>query len=166
MLRTTERRLAAFEQGLLAVLLLVMMGLSFGQVVLRGVFSAGLLWADTFLRTLVVWAGFLGACLAAADGKQFAMDAAERVIPAKALARLHVVIHVLTAVVSAMLARGAWAFLMDARAQAARPQAAVLFTLAGVAVHDWWFWVILPGGFGLLAVHYLLKAALTAGEAA
>lgn len=157
LLRSAERRLAALEQGLLAVLLVVMVGLSFLQVALRGLFDGGFLWADTFLRHLVLWAAFLGACLAAADGKQFAMDAAERVMPGRVKAGVHLVLHLLTAAVCALMAAASWTFLLQEK-----EGAATLFSVGSWHVPGWWFELILPGGFALLAVHYLLRAALAA----
>ena len=154
LLRTAERRLAAFEQGLLAGLLLVMVALSFSQVVLRG-FSAGLLWADTFLRHLVLWVGFLGAALAAADDKQFAMDAAFRLMSRPVKVAVHAGLHLLTAGVCALMARASWTFFLQERAAAP-----VLFSVGGFHLPTWWFETILPAGFALLCLHYLLKTAL------
>lgn len=160
-LRTAERRLAALEQGLLAVLLIVMVALSFLQVALRGLFDTGLLWADTFLRHLVLWAAFLGACLAAADGKQFAMDAAERVMEGPLRAAVHVLLHSLTAVVCAAMTAASWTFLRQEM-----EGASTLFSVGNWHVPGWWFELILPGGFGLLTLHYAVRAALAAGELA
>ncbi|TBR25283.1 TRAP transporter small permease [bacterium] len=157
LLRSAERRLAALEQGLLAVLLVVMVALSFLQVALRGLFSGGFLWADTFLRHLVLWAGFLGACLAAADGKQFAMDAAERLMPGRVKAAVHTVMHALTAAVCALMAAAAWTFLLQEK-----EGGATLFTVGSWHVPGWAFEVILPVGFCLLAVHYAVKSVLAA----
>lgn len=159
-LKAAERRLAALEQGLLAALLLVMVSLSFAQVLLRG-FSLGLLWADTFLRHLVLWTGFLGAALAAADDKQFAMDAAGRLMSERVLAAVHLVLHGLTAAVCAFMTRAAWTFFGQER-----EAAAVLFSVGRFEVPAWWFQVILPLGFALLFLHYLLKAAMAAGALA
>lgn len=155
LLRSAERRLAALEQRLLAALLLVMVSLSFLQVALRGLFSGGFLWADTLLRNLVLWAAFLGACLAAADGKQFAMDAAERVMTERTRAAVHLLLHVLTAAVCAAMAAAAWTFLLQEK-----EGGAILLNIGAWHIPGWLFEVILPAGFALLAAHYALKAAL------
>ena len=160
LLKAAERRLAALEQGLLAALLLLMVGLSFAQVLLRG-FSLGLLWADTFLRHLVLWAGFLGAALAAADDKQFAMDAAGRLMSERVLAAVQTLLHSLTALVCAYMTQAAWTFFGHEK-----EAGAVLFSIGRFEAPGWWFQVILPAGFALLFLHYLLKAALAAGTLA
>ena len=161
LLRTAERRLAACEQGLLSVLLVVMVALSFLQVVLRGVFSGGLLWADTFLRHLVLWAAFLGACLAATDGKQFAMDAADRLMPDLLKAGVHAVLHALTAAVCAALAAASGTFLLQEK-----EGGAILLSVGSWHVPGWTFEVILPVGFALLSAHYAVKAVLAADAVA
>ena len=155
LLRRAERRLAALEQWLLVVLLVVMVALSFLQVALRGVSTGGFLWADTFLRHLVLWAAFLGACLAASDGKQFAMDAAERLMTGRVRSAVHLLLHSLTAAVCALMAAASWTFLRQEM-----EGAATLFSVGSWHVPGWWFELILPGGFALLTAHYALRAAL------
>lgn len=157
LLRSAERRLAALEQWLLVVLLVVMVALSFLQVVLRGVSSGGFLWADTFLRHLVLWAAFLGACLAAADGRQFAMDAAARFMSPRVHGGVHLLLHSLTAAVCALMAAASWTFLRQEM-----ESASTLFSVGSWHVPGWWFELILPLGFALLTAHYVLRAALAA----
>ncbi len=156
LLRSAERRLAALEQWLLVGLLVVMVVLSFLQVALRGVSSGGFLWADTFLRHLVLWAAFLGACLAAADGRQFAMDAAERLMSGRLRAAVHLTLHSLTAAVCALMAAASWTFLLQEK-----EGASTLFSVGSWHVPGWWFELILPAGFALLAAHYALRAAIS-----
>lgn len=129
--------------------------LSFGQVLLRQVFGIGLLWGDTFLRHAVLWVGFLGASLAAAQEKNFAFEAlAERCAP-KAKAALGLISRIFTAIVCALLAKAAWKFLLDERASRA-----LLFRAFGVDVSSWIFALIVPAGFTLIGLHALLRAAL------
>lgn len=157
-LRSLERGLASAEKLLLAALLAVMVALSFLQVVLRGAFSAGLLWADTFLRHLVLWAGFLGAAAAAAEGKQFAMDAALRALGGNARRAVEGLSHAVCASVCALLGRASWRFLADEYASGG-----ILFSVGSLHVPGWLFETILPAGFALLGIHYLIKLALAVG---
>lgn len=159
LLRRAERGLAAAEAGLLAVLLVVMVALSFLQVALRGLFDGGFLWADTFLRHLVLWAGFLGACLAACDGRQFALEGAERLLAGRMRAAAHAGVHLLTGGVCVLMARASWTFLLQEK-----EAAATLFSVGDWHVPGWWFEVILPAGFALLAVHYAVKAVLAGAD--
>lgn len=156
-LRTAERWLSNAEKGLLLVLVVVMVGLSFLQVVLRSFFSGGILWADTFLRHLVLWAGFLGAMVAATENKQFAMDAAARVLKGRVKAAVEALTCAFTAAVCVLLSRASMKFFwMEYESHSE------LFTVGKTQVPAWIFEVILPLGFALLALHYLLKLAMAA----
>src|SRR5512143_3313876 len=77
-LATLSRTLAFVERGILVALLALMILLAFTQVVLRNVFSTGLLWADPLLRHLVLWVGFIGASLATASEKHINLDSVTR----------------------------------------------------------------------------------------
>jgi len=154
-----EKGLVTAERFLLVGLVLVMVVLSFLQVVLRSAFSSGLLWADTFLRHLVLWVGFLGASVAAADDKQFAMDALTRVLKGRLRAGTMLLCSAFTASVSAVLTRASWIFLRDEM-----DAASILFSLGDLHVPAWLFETILPGGFALLFIHYLIKSLRSAWE--
>ena len=70
--------LRRIENGLLAVLVLVLVGLAGTQIVLRVFFETGLAWADSFSRSLVLWTGMLGALAAVSDDKHIALDVLQR----------------------------------------------------------------------------------------
>ncbi len=160
-LRKLERWLLSAEKFLLIGLILVIVGLSFLQVVLRGVFSGGFLWADTFLRHIVLWVGFLGAAVAAGENKQFAMDAAARVFKGRVKALLETVAHAFTIAVCAFMARASWEFMM-----VEREFAGSLFSLGeNIHVPIWYFEIILPVGFVLILLHYAIKLILALMDA-
>jgi TRAP-type C4-dicarboxylate transport system permease small subunit len=66
------------ENWLLAILVLILVGLSGAQIVLRIFFETGLSWADPFARGLVLWTGMLGALAAVRDEKHIALDVLQR----------------------------------------------------------------------------------------
>jgi TRAP-type C4-dicarboxylate transport system permease small subunit len=158
-LRRFERGLLAAEKWVLVTIVVVMVLLSFLQVILRGFFSVGILWADTFLRHLVLWIGFIGAAVAASENKQFAMDAANRVLKGKTKALVGIITHLFTLVVSGVLAKASWQFFCDEKASKA-----VLFSIGDLHVQTWLFELILPGGFILIAVHYTIKLVLEVND--
>jgi len=151
-LRKIERWLLGAEKFLLIGFILVIVSLSFLQVVLRGFFAGGFLWADTFLRHIVLWVGFLGAAVAAGENKQFAMDAAARVFKGRVKALLETVAHAFTIAVCAFMASASWEFMI-----VEREFAAPLFSIGKVLVPVWYFEIILPVGFALILVHYAIK---------
>ena len=155
MITRIESALLAAEKWGLCALLAVMISLSFLQVVLRGFFSAGLLWADTFLRHLVVWACFLGAALAAGEEKHFAFDALSRLLTGTARRAARLAVSLACAAVCAWLACASWSFFADEfRSDGA------LFSVASMTVPAWTFALAYPAGFILLSVHYAIKALL------
>ncbi len=155
-LKKTEQALCRLERGLLVALLGVIVLMSFSQVLLRQLFSTGILWGDTLLRHLVLWTGFLGAALAAAEGKHFAWEA-----PAagRAGAVLRLLAQTAAAGVAGLLAWASWKFLKDERAAGS-----VLFTACGLSVTSWVLFAILPAGFLLVLIHSLLRAARALGD--
>ena len=82
-LKPTSRfeRLRTLENWLLAILVLILVGLSGAQIVLRIFFDTGLAWADPFARSLVLWTGMLGALAAVRDDKHIALDVLQRFLP-------------------------------------------------------------------------------------
>jgi TRAP-type C4-dicarboxylate transport system permease small subunit len=157
-LRKAERFLVSVEKAILTGFVAFMTALAFAQVALRhlgrmtGV-PLSLLWGETLLRHLVLWLGFLGACVAASEDKQFAMDAMNRVWSPRGRAIAAAVCHVFTVIVCAGLLAASVGFF---REEMANPEP--LFTLAGVGVPAWIFETILPVGFVLLLVHYVIKS--------
>ncbi len=158
LLERAEGGLLGAEKVLLSALIVFMASLSFLQVVLRGAFSSGFLWADTLLRHLVLWVGFLGAGVAAAQDKQFSIDAASRLLPGGLRPAASLLGHAFAAAVCLLLGNASWKFFLEEYSSAG-----VLFTAAGVHVPQWTAALALPAGFALLALHYLLKAALAWG---
>lgn len=66
---------------LLAILLLLALGVSFTNVVLRVVFLEALFWAEEVLAFWLVWSVFLGAYLVTLDGRHLTMDLVHRALP-------------------------------------------------------------------------------------
>lgn len=162
-LKKAEKRLARLEKGLLVALLSVMVTLSFLQVLLRQFLGTGILWGDTLLRHLVLWVGFLGAALAASEGRHFAWEAAahqENSKPAvykKGRALMQLTAHLATVLVTALLVGASWTFLKDERAAGD-----ILFRAGSLAVPAWIFSAIIPVGFSLVLAHTLVKTAQAA----
>jgi len=148
-LRAAERGLVWAESAVLAVLLGFMTLLAFVQVARRELFGSGALWADTLLRHLVLWVGFLGAAIAAADEKHFAWEAAaERGGP-----RLKAASQATAAVVCLFLIQAAVAFFRDEYRAGE-----TLLRIGSVAVPSWLFDLAIPVGFALVLIHSALRA--------
>ena len=147
-----DRWLVRVEKAGIVLALSAMVGLSFLQVILRLFFSTSLLWADIFLRHLVLWAGLLGACVAASQEEHFAIDVLKKLLPAKLLRPLSFLTNALAAAILFILARAAWSYFKDDFRMGS-----VLFSLGSVQVPSAWMTVIFPAGFFLLSVHFTLR---------
>ncbi|HUN64787.1 MAG TPA: TRAP transporter small permease [Bacteroidota bacterium] len=155
-IRGTTRFLGQVERWTLVVLLLALVFLSFLQVVLRNGFSFAFLWTEPLLRYIVMWVGFLGAAVATREEKHFAVEFLGRFFPARAAGILRCLISLIAAAVVLILAYAALQFVTEG-IDAGEPG---LFHLP-----KRFFYAILPGSFGLIALHFLLRAAEHAGTA-
>jgi TRAP-type C4-dicarboxylate transport system permease small subunit len=69
-----DAAIARLEKALVVVLLGVMILLAFFQIVLRNFSGVGLSWAESLVRYLVLWIGFIGASLAAREGRHITIE--------------------------------------------------------------------------------------------
>ncbi|MFA6093213.1 MAG: TRAP transporter small permease subunit [Elusimicrobiota bacterium] len=148
-----ESRLLAAERALLALFLGLLIALSVLQVILRGVFSSGWVWADLLLRHLILLIALLGAGTASAEGKQFAIDGLSRLLTGRSKAAAALAAQTFTLGVCLLLAHAALRFARDEFA-AGR----TLLSIGGFELPQWVFAAAVPAGFLLLALHSALQA--------
>jgi C4-dicarboxylate transporter, DctQ subunit len=149
-LARAERWGRRVEDLLLTLLLLGLVLLASGQIVLRNVFSVGVLWADGLVRLLVLWLALIGAIAASRDQKHIAVDALARVAPPLARRLAAVLSSLFTSAITGILAFYSWRFVADSRAY------------GDTLLSDWPAWIcelILPLGFALISYRYLVRAA-------
>lgn len=142
---------ARIVEVLLIVLLLAMMFLVAGQVVLRNVFSSGIPWADIASKHMVLWVAFLGAMLATRGRQHIAIDALTRLFPKKVRNGIRIVLDLLAAYIAFLLAKAAYAFVIDERAMGT-----MLFDDFPV----WIAQIIIPFGFAMISLEYLIGVGL------
>lgn len=132
---------------MLCVLLSAMILLACLQILLRSVFSSGLVWADPLLRYLVIWCGLLGAALATSRGEHIAIDLAEHIVPQKLQRLVTALCHLFAAITSGFLT---WAAILFIRSEMEYGSPA-LFGFPS------WYWnMIFPLAFGLICFRYIL----------
>lgn len=143
------RGLHHVEDGLLVAAVGAMVVFAALQIVLRGAFGTGLLWIEPLLRTLVLWAGMLGALVASRGGQHIAIDVLTRYLPARWRLPVRAAACAFTAVVCAAIA---W--------HGAR-YVALEYGFDGTAfagVPAWAAVAILPAVFALIGLRYALFA--------
>lgn len=148
-IQTIDKRLATFENTLIILLLSVMVLMAFLQVVLRNLFSTGILWGDIFLRHLVLWVGFIGASLATRESKHINIDLLSRLVPTTRLPAVRFIIDLVSAAVCFVLARAGYKFLAYEIEEGTK-----LFK----DVPAWMFQIIIPAGFALIGFRFILMA--------
>ena len=136
------------EEYLLAALLMMMMVLVCLQIILRSVFSGGLVWADSLIRYLVLWSGMLGAALATARGKHISIDFAAHFFPEGIRPYLQIVVHLFASLAAAGLCYASWLFI----------RTEYTYGSAGPFGYPNWAWnLIFPLTFCLIFLRYLAK---------
>lgn len=147
-LRSLDRTLAKVETVFLVFFLGTMVVLAFAQVVLRNFFGLGFVWGDTLVRHLLLWAGFIGGALASFEGRHISIDALTKFLSPRFKHLATLISNLFGAVVCFYLAQAAWKFTMDERA-------------AGgdlvLSIPTWVAMIILPTGYVLIMIHFLLK---------
>lgn len=150
-LHKIESFLTRVEGYLLTFLLSVMVVLAFVQVALRNFLSSGIFWADPLLRQLVLWVGFLGAALATSEARHIRVGVLRKFLSARGRAAVDACTDLFAALICSLLLKASWVFLQSEMADQR-----TLF--AGMP--SWPVQTILPLGFGLLLLHFLIRAIL------
>lgn len=144
------RYIGLVEDGVLALLLTVMIAVATLQILLRNLWDTGLVWGEPFTKVLVLWVGLLGAMVATRQRNHINVDVLSRFLPATAKAVSQIINGLFAAAVCAVVAfYAARLTLLDK----ASP------TIAFGVVPTWVCELIIPVGFGAIALRYLLIAA-------
>jgi TRAP-type C4-dicarboxylate transport system permease small subunit len=143
------RAIHAIETGVLVLLVLALVGLAGTQILARLFFDGGWYWVDPLSRALVLWTGMLGALAAARGDRHISLDALTRVLRGNALRAAGFLTFGFAAAISALLAWYGWRLVELDRESA---------TLAFGPVFSWQVELILPVGFGLLALRFAIRA--------
>lgn len=155
-----ERAGRGVENLLLCTLLLTMVALAVWQIFARNLLAGGLLWADEFLKILLLWLGMAGAVAASREGKHIQIDVLSRLLPDRFKAASQLVTGLFTAAVCGLCAWHAGRFVLMERQFGA--------TVLGSAP-AWVFEAVIPVAFGLIAYRYVIASgrfllALLRGE--
>lgn len=143
------RILHRVEDGLLALLLLVLLVLAVSQIGLRVLFDTGLVWSEPVSRLLVLWLALLGGLAATREGKHIAIDALPRLLPRLGRRVAWGISQTGAAVICAALA---WYSLSLVQLELGAPSYLI------AKIPSWLGMLVLPFGFGLMAVRFLLSA--------
>jgi TRAP-type C4-dicarboxylate transport system permease small subunit len=147
LLTRCQTALVRVEEWLAVFSVALLLGASLAQIVARNLFHSGFALADPLGRHLVLYIAFLGAALAAAQDRHIKIDIAGYLLTPRARMRLHRPFRLLAALVCAMFLSAAVRFFHESW-PAAAPNERWVMAMA----------VILPVGYLLLVMHFLLQA--------
>ena len=148
-MRQLLKFLNLIERSMLASLLLALIGLAAYQVLARNLFDSGLTWGDGFVRTAVLWVTVIGALVASRTDDHIRMDVITRYLPTGALRWVQRLIALFTAAVCLLFAYYAVEFIKFEYEDG---------TLAFGKVPAWVCELVMPVGFALMGVRYIVRA--------
>ena len=148
-IRTINQWIAKLELGVLVGVVLLMVFMAALQILLRKFFNYGLLWGDIFLRQLVLWVSFIGASLATKENKHINMDLLGRILKGGWKTSGEIVIHLFSCFIAILLTQASWKFM-----QSEIEFGSTVFN----NVPSWYFEIIIPIGFGLMALRFFFNA--------
>lgn len=144
-------RLHRFEDWVLTLLVVFMVLLAGTQILLRNVFDSGFAWAEPVLRALVLWSAMLGAVIATREDQHIGLDFIGRFVSGVKLRVARFIALVFAAVLCALMAWHSWGLVQLDREGG---------THGVLGIPAWVLELILPLGFGLMALRFLIRALL------
>ena len=142
------RYLHRLEDTLLVFSLLSMLLIALGQIVLRNGFDSGVLWAESFSRILVLWVAMLGAMVATRENNHISIDAVSRYLPSHWQNYLATLTSIFAAAICAIVSWYSFEFVRFEYEDQ---------TLAFASVPNWACQSILPIGFGVMSLRFVLQ---------
>lgn len=153
--RWLEQSLTRVELGAALLAYVTILALSVADIVGRNLFHATLPGGDLALRQLVLWVALPGAALAVVAQRHLHLDPANLAARPRWKKLTAIPFNLAAAAVCTLLTQAAWDYWQDD----------MLYQSADTA---WlaWLGLIMPIAFGLLALHFLLRAVLAIEEQA
>ncbi len=143
------RILSLLEDSLLVLILSAMIMLAVSQIFLRNLWDSGFTWGDPMLRVMVLWVTMLGALVATWEGNHISIDVISRYLPATLQLNLNRFTDLFAALVCGLLSwhSGRFVYLEWQDGVMLLP-----------SVPAWLCELIMPLGFGLMSLRFLLCA--------
>lgn len=147
--RWLEKALTRIELSAALIAFAAMLALSAADIIGRNLFNATLPGGDLVLRQLVLWVALPGAALAVAAQRHLHLDPANLAARPRWQQWTAIPFNLAAAIVCALLTHAAWVSWLDVW----QYQSADAIWLA-------WMGLIMPVAFGLLTIHFVLRAVL------
>lgn len=138
--------LVAFENGLAFLALALMVTLPLLDLLLRVSFHSGLTGSTEYVQHLALWIGFVGAIIAAREGRHLSLSSGFKWLPKKMEGVAQTASALTSTAVAVLLGYGAYVFVAMERQSAAE---------IGAVLPVWIAQMILPVSFALIAFHFV-----------
>jgi TRAP-type C4-dicarboxylate transport system permease small subunit len=149
LLNKLDRAGAHAEDALLLLILISMIVLAGTQIFLRNLFDTSIFWGDEMLRLMVLWLAVAGGLAASRLDKHISIGVVDRFLPATAKLVTRIIIDLFTAGLCALFAWQSARFVYSS------------YEYGDTVMRDapaWAAQVIMPIGFGLMALRHLVLA--------
>ena len=150
----TARALRGGEELVANLALAAMVLLPLAEIVVRPMVSGGVPGSIAFVQHLTLWVGFLGAALAAREGKLIALATATFIPEGRTRRAMEVFAALIGATVSTILATAAYELVLFGKEDG---------TLVAAGVPVWIAQVVLPVSFALIAWRLVWRASPVLG---
>ncbi len=134
------------ERWTIVLMMVLLVLFALYQIVLRNFFSTGIVWGDIFLRHVVLWIGFLGACRATAEDKHIHIDLSALISTRWLRSLLGLLRVVFLSAVCTVLFYASWIFLGDEKSSG---------YFAFLDIPYWWLQTIFPLSFLVMTLRSL-----------
>jgi len=148
-----KRVLAILEDAIASLALFVMVVLPLAEIVSRRAFSRGIPGSGPIVQHLTLWVGFLGAAIAARDGKLLALATGTFIPPGLWRRAADIFAAAFGACAAVMLAWGGWQMVMIEREAG---------TNIGADIQAWVAQLVLPIAFALIAARVVWRPGFNA----
>lgn len=143
--------LLQLESIMLVSTFLIVLSIAVTQIFLRNFFDVGILWADTFLRIMVLWLGMMGALIASRNNNHINMNLGLKYLSAQGLRFVKAFVHLFTTIICFVVA---WYGIN--LVQMEYEEAGIAFAYVPV----WLTVSIIPIGFAIMGLRYFTLAIL------
>jgi TRAP-type C4-dicarboxylate transport system permease small subunit len=132
-----------------ALLLLAMSGVVFGNVICRYFLDISLGWYEEISRFLLIWIVFLGAVIALIKGDHLGIDLLQLALPPRACRAVVVLTDILVLAALAIMFQGAWEMAIDSLRSG--------WVASSVPIPYGWVYMVGPVSAGLMFIQTLIK---------
>jgi TRAP-type C4-dicarboxylate transport system permease small subunit len=144
-----DETIGRLEKALMVLFLGLMIVTAFAQIALRNFTGVGLPWSESLVRYLVLWVGFIGASLAAREGRHITIEVIKLRPPASGRRYLAALSQFCAVAVCAVMTWAAVKFVRDD---------AQIGSSTFLDLPTWILETIIPATFAIMSLRFLLRA--------